>query len=162
MNYKVTPESIGLDCNKAADAAEKLNQYLANLQVMFIKLHNIHWNVEGVSFFDIHEKTQVLYEAVGEAIDLIAERIKMLGFYPVGSLYQALQMANIKELPNTCYSGPTAASIVVHDLRLLIYQLRIINDTVDDMYTGGLTGDAIGFYEKQHWLFSAYLTKCSN
>lgn len=158
MNYKVTAESIGLDSKKAGLAAEEMNQYLANLQVMFIKLHNLHWNVVGISFFDIHEKTQMLYEEVGEAIDLIAERIKMLGFYPVGSLYQALHIATIKELPNADYNGPTAASILVHDFRILIDQLRKINETVDDSYTGGLTGDAIHFFEKQHWMFSAYLT----
>ncbi|TPG68541.1 hypothetical protein EEL31_08425 [Brevibacillus laterosporus] len=72
MNYKVTPRSIGLDTGKAELAAEEMNQYLANLQVMFIKIHNLHWNVVGISFFNIHEKTQMLYEKVGEGIDLIA------------------------------------------------------------------------------------------
>ena len=28
----------------------KLNKYLANLGVEYIKLHNLHWNVVGINF----------------------------------------------------------------------------------------------------------------
>ena len=59
-----------------------------------------------------------------------AERIKMIGHYPVGSLSEALNLATISEVPSE------------------------LNST----YTGGLIGDAISYYEKQHWLFSAYFT----
>ncbi|MBO8157159.1 MAG: DNA starvation/stationary phase protection protein [Bacillaceae bacterium] len=160
MNYKVSPQSIGLNPEQAEHAARAMNHYLANLQVLFIKFHNVHWNVIGPSFFEIHEKTQVLYEHVAEEIDLIAERIKMIGFYPVGSLKDALKLATIKELPSKVdLNGPTVASIVVKDLRKLIAQLREISQNVDSAYTGGLIEDALSYYEKQHWLFSAYLTK---
>lgn len=157
----MNPQSLGLNPTDAKRAAEEMNQYLANLQVMFIKVHNVHWNITGISFFDIHEKTQTLYEYFGEEIDLIAERIKMIGFYPVGSLSEALNLATIAELPTKIdLNGPTAANLVVEDLQLLIAQLRDINKNVDSAYTGGLTDNAINYYEKQHWLLSAYLTNC--
>ncbi|WAA10951.1 Dps family protein [Fervidibacillus albus] len=160
MNYKVNPENLALNPVEAEQAARELNRYLANLQVLFIKLHNLHWNVVGTSFFDIHEKTEMLYDFVGEEIDRIAERIKMIGFYPVGSLSEALRLATISELPSTIdYNGPTAASIIVKDLQTIMRQLRAINEKVGSDYTGGLTDDALRFYEKQHWLLSAYLTK---
>lgn len=159
MDCKVSPQSIGLDPKKAELAAAGLNQYLANLQVMYIKLHNLHWNVVGKSFFDIHEKTQMLYEEVGEGIDRIAERIKMLGFYPVGSLYRALSLATIKEIPDADLNGPTVANILVHDFREILAQLRQIKETANEDYTGGLIGEAINFFEKQHWMFCAYLTR---
>lgn len=50
------------------------------------------------------------------------------------------------------------ASVIVEDLQTLITQLRKINETVDAAYTSGLINDALYFYEKYHWLFSAYLT----
>ncbi|WAA13416.1 Dps family protein [Fervidibacillus halotolerans] len=159
MNYKVNPENLGLNPVEAEQAARELNRYLANLQVMFIKLHNLHWNVVGMSFFAIHEKTDELYHYVGDEIDRIAERIKMIGFYPVGSLSEALRLATITELPSTMdYNGPTVANIVIKDLQTLIRQLRAINEKVDSAYTGGLTGNSIEFFEKQHWMLSAYLT----
>lgn len=83
----------------------------------------------------------------------------MIGFYPVGSLSDALNVSTIEELPTEIeLNGPTVASVIVKDLRTLITQLRKINETVDAAYTSGLTDDALYFYEKYHWLFSAYLT----
>ena len=35
---------------------EKMNLYLANQEVAYIKLHNLHWYVKGHSFFTLHAK----------------------------------------------------------------------------------------------------------
>lgn len=48
---------------------EGLNIYLAKLGVLYIKLHNIHWNVVGRRFFDIYQKTDEFYEFVGKELD---------------------------------------------------------------------------------------------
>ena len=34
---------------------KKLNTYLANLAVINIKIHNLHWNVVGSQFVAVHE-----------------------------------------------------------------------------------------------------------
>jgi starvation-inducible DNA-binding protein len=39
---------------------EKMNEYLANQQVMFIKLHNLHWYIRGCAFFTLHGKLEEL------------------------------------------------------------------------------------------------------
>lgn len=158
MSNKVNPQSLGLNLTTAEHAAEEMNKYLANLQVLYIKLHNLHWNVTGSQFFEMHEKTQELYEHVGEEIDVIAERLKMIGFYPVGSLSEALNLATITEITlKEEFSSSKVASIVIEDLQILIRHLREINNNFDISYTGGLTEEAVNYYEKQNWLFSAYL-----
>ncbi|MFC0524803.1 Dps family protein [Pontibacillus salicampi] len=160
MNYKVNAQDLGLNPRDARSAAQALNEYLANLMVLFVKVHNLHWNVVGQSFFDIHAKTQELYEHIGDEIDVIAERVKMLGYYPTGSLSEALQLSTIKELPNDIHpNGPSVAKVVVDDLQTIIRQLREISENNDSAYTGGLVEEALTYYEKLHWLFSAYLTK---
>ena len=40
---------------------EKMNLYLANQEVAYIKLHNLHWYVKGRSFFTLHAKLEELY-----------------------------------------------------------------------------------------------------
>lgn len=157
MDCKVTPQSISLNQSEARRAAENMNQYLANLQVLFIKLHNLHWNVVGNSFFEIHEKTQMLYENTGEMIDLVAERIKMIGFYPIGSLQEALNAATIQEIPSEDYNGPTAATVIVQDFQQMIEELREM-ESVTAGYDGGVISDGLSFFEKNHWMFCAYLT----
>ena len=32
---------------------EKMNEYLSNLAVLNVKLHNLHWNVVGLQFVEI-------------------------------------------------------------------------------------------------------------
>ena len=38
--------------------------YLANLAVWNAKLHNLHWNVVGPAFVQVHEFTESLYDEV--------------------------------------------------------------------------------------------------
>lgn len=54
---------------------EKMNLYLANQEVAYIKLHNLHWYVKGRSFFTLHAKLEELYDRTAEIIDAVAERL---------------------------------------------------------------------------------------
>ncbi|MDZ7623710.1 MAG: ferritin-like domain-containing protein [Ignavibacteriaceae bacterium] len=35
---------------KSSKLIELLNKNLANLQLLYVKLHNYHWNVKGMNF----------------------------------------------------------------------------------------------------------------
>ena len=69
----------------------KLNTYLANLAVLNVKFHNIHWNVVGKQFVQVHEFTESLYDAFFEQYDAVAETLKMRNVYPVASLKEYLE-----------------------------------------------------------------------
>lgn len=55
----------------------KLNVYLSNLALWNVKLHNLHWNVTGRTFVQIHEFTEKLYDEVSEieAKDFTADEV---------------------------------------------------------------------------------------
>ena len=143
------------------ETVKGLNQYLANLHVLFTKLHNYHWNVVGSDFFTFHEKLQELYEFIGEEIDRVGERILMLGYKPIANLESALDKATIKEAPSVDFSAPKIARSVINDFLMVVKQIR---DTAEiagennDEATSGLLGNAIAFFEKMIWMFRAYLT----
>ena len=40
---------------------QKLNVFLADLNLFFRKLQNYHWNVQGSEFFVVHEKLEEYY-----------------------------------------------------------------------------------------------------
>lgn len=42
---------IGLDPDKSAELAGKLNELLANYQVMYMNTRGFHWNIRGEKFF---------------------------------------------------------------------------------------------------------------
>lgn len=152
----------GLDLRYAKRLTDALNVHLANLNLLYIKLHNFHWNVVGVDFFDFHDKTQELYEAIAEKFDGVAERIRMLGEFPLASTQEYVRVATLKEAPSQAYTTPTIAVSIVSDFAETARYLRevekIVQETNDDV-TMGMIGDCLAFLEKNVWFFSAYLGK---
>ena len=41
---------------------KNLDRYLSNLMIGNIKLHNLHWNVTGLTFKAVHEYLETLYD----------------------------------------------------------------------------------------------------
>ena len=84
--------------------SEKINAYVATLAVWNVKLHNIHWNVEGHLFKGIHEYTESLYDRAAEQYDETAEILKMRGEMPVATIAESLKASVIEELPSRVFS----------------------------------------------------------
>ena len=78
----------------------KLNEFLADLNVFYRKLQNYHWNVQGKDFFQVHAKLEELYNEINEQIDEIAEHILILGGQPLGTVKDYLDISTIKEAEN--------------------------------------------------------------
>ena len=56
-----------------------LSQILANTYALAVKTHAAHWNVTGAQFFSLHAAFGEQYEALFEAADELAERLRALG-----------------------------------------------------------------------------------
>ena len=72
--------------------------YLANLMTGNVLLHNLHWNVEGRAFKQVHEYLELLYDDAFSKYDEVAERMKMDGELPSATLKEYLDQTNISEL----------------------------------------------------------------
>ncbi|QUH19383.1 Dps family protein [Alkaliphilus sp. B6464] len=152
---------IGLDVKGSEEVSKVLNQYLANLHVLYTKLHNYHWNVEGKSFFQLHAKLEELYNNTAEELDAVAERILTLGFRPAASLKEYLELATLKEVKSEPMTGEAIVKDLQKDFETLIAELRTalkIADQNDDQVTVDLFVGSIGNLEKTLWMFRAYLS----
>jgi len=76
----------------------KMNIFLANQMLFYVKLHNMHWYLHGKGFFVMHPKLEEFYEHTSEVLDNVAERILMLGFAPIASVKKAQTIGTIKEI----------------------------------------------------------------
>ena len=76
----------------------KVNKYLANINVNYVKLHNLHWNVLGLQFKPVHEYLESLYDSMHEVFDEVAELLKMNGEYPLASLKAFFRYLEYKEI----------------------------------------------------------------
>ena len=79
---------------------KNLNKYLSNLGVLYIKLHNLHWNVVVINFKATHEYFETLYDGISASLDSVAEVIKMHEGTPLASLKTYLELSTIEELPS--------------------------------------------------------------
>ena len=75
-----------------------LNQYLANVAVGYVKFHNLHWNVVGSSFKQVHEYLETLYDGFADILDSVAELLKMHDVQPLASMKDYLAAATIQKL----------------------------------------------------------------
>lgn len=95
------------------------NQYLANVGVSYIKLHNLHWNVTGKQFKAVHEYLESLYDATADVLDEIAEILKMDDHLPLASMQEYLAIATIEELESKEICVEDTLHIVLEDLETL-------------------------------------------
>ena len=70
-----------------------LQQIQADSLVFYTKLHNLHWNVEGLMFKPIHEATEKIYDEFADVFDDVAERVIQLGGNPYVTLSDILKNA---------------------------------------------------------------------
>ena len=77
-----TIEVTGMNANNVSKVVSGLSLLLANLQVHYTNLRNLHWNVKGKGFFVLHEKYEELYNDVAGKIDEVAERMLQLDATP--------------------------------------------------------------------------------
>jgi starvation-inducible DNA-binding protein len=150
----------GADHESPCKTAEGLSHYLADLNLLYIKLHNLHWNVVGEGFFCLHHKTQELYEAIGEKLDRVAEHIRAMGLVPPASMEEYLHLATIRELPGKPFADKEAAMVIVEDFTCVLKLLRKIVEVAEkrnDGCTVDMLTEDICFFGKNLWMLRAYL-----
>lgn len=143
----------------AKELETKLNLYLANQMVDYVKKHNLHWNLKGNSFFTLHPKLEELYDASNDIIDDVAERILALGGNPVSSMKGALAIATIKELEDGPKTTEQTTAALISDTDYWIKDTKEIvalADKAGDGVTADMFNDYLKNYEKLAWMLKAY------
>jgi starvation-inducible DNA-binding protein len=138
---------------------DKMNEYLANQEVMYIKLHNLHWYVTGRSFFTLHGKLEQLYDQTAQIIDEVAERLLALGGTPVANLKAALGLSSVKELGDAPISGDDTVKALISDVDYWIADTQRIVSLAEqdgDGATADLFNGYLAEYQKLAWMLKAY------
>lgn len=134
-----------------------MNQMVADLSVLNTKFHNMHWNVVGERFEPVHVYLEKLYDMFFEQYDEVAERMKMLGEYPLASLKSYLETTSVEELEVKDYQIKDVFSIVKADLenlKKLAVDLRALADDEGDFGTVAMLEDMVGDYDKELWFIT--------
>ncbi|HLS97467.1 MAG: Dps family protein [Porticoccaceae bacterium] len=156
-----TEINIGIDHGDRAKIAEGLAHLLADTYTLYLKTHNFHWNVTGPMFNTLHLMFETQYNELALAVDLIAERIRALGFPAPGTYKAYAKLSSIKETDGV----PTAEEMIqllVEGQEAVVRTARSIFPVVDkatDETTADLLTQRMQVHEKTAWMLRSMLEK---
>ena len=145
---------ISLGENSRRQIATQLSLLLADSYGLYLKTQNFHWNINGEQFAALHQLFQTQYEELATAIDEIAERIRVLGFFVDGSLSNFAKTSKVSIPPKPPTAKAMAASLA-QDHEALAEKSRnlwkLAGDNGDSA-TEALGGDRTSVHEKTAWM----------
>lgn len=139
---------------------EEMNTFLADLTCLSVKVHNIHWNLKGDDFFTIHKLMDAFYEDLNEKIDVVAERLIVIGGRPIGSLKHVLNRTNIKELEDVNLNSRDGFTHLITDYNQLLQHANHIIKLAEGEDDYGTADDFTEFsknFGKTLWMMNSYL-----
>jgi starvation-inducible DNA-binding protein len=153
--------NIGLTDEQRQGVIELLNKDLADAYLLLVKTKKFHWDVVGPQFRSLHELWEEQYETLTETIDALAERVRALGGYPVGTMQGFLEIATLKEQGGNVPTAPDMVTLLVDDHEQIIRNLREhIDRSSEDFHDEGtadfLTGLMEG-HEEMAWMLRSFI-----
>ena len=153
--------NIGLTEAQRHGVIELLNRDLADLYLLQIKTKKYHWDVVGPQFRTLHTLWEEHYNALNANIDAIAERIRALGGYPLGTAAGFIEYSTIKEHPNDLPFAGEMVARLVQDHEQIIRNLRKDIDQCGDEYHDEGTADFLTGLMEQHeemaWMLRSFI-----
>lgn len=134
--------------------ADRLAHLLADTYVLYVKTQNFHWNVIDPRFYSLHKFLEEQYEALADAIDEVAERIRALQFKAPGSLNQFLELTCLEESSNQLPADRMLHQLV-RDHETISNDIRPLIKEFQDMKDEGsadLLIQRLRFHEKSAWM----------
>jgi starvation-inducible DNA-binding protein len=153
--------NIGLSEEQRSGVIELLNSDLADAYLLLIKTKKYHWDVVGPQFRTLHELLEEHYVALTENIDAIAERVRALGGYPLGTAESFISSASIKEHPGDLPNANGMVERLANDHEQIIRNLRQHVDQCSEEFHDEGTADFLTGLMEQHeemnWMLRSFI-----
>lgn len=153
--------SVVIGRTACAQNAQSLSQILADTYVLYLKTQNFHWNVTDPRFHSMHEMFEEQYKELAEAIDELAERIRMLKVRAPGTMRQFLEMSSLEEASEEM-SGDDMLKALCHDREALAKHIRPkIEEMIKtgDQGSGDLLIQHLRMHEKAAWMLRSHFAE---
>ena len=151
--------NIGISEENRAKIAQGLSALLADSYTLYLMTHNFHWNVTGPMFNTLHLMFMDQYTEQWNALDVIAERIRALGYPAPGTYKEFSKLSSIKEVEGV----PDAQEMI----RLLLNAQESVArtarkvfevvDEANDQPTADFLTQRLQTHEKTAWMLRSLL-----
>jgi starvation-inducible DNA-binding protein len=150
---------IGMSAGDREAIAGGLSKLLADSYTLYLMTHNFHWNVVGPMFNTLHLMFMQQYSEQWTALDLIAERIRALGFPAPGTYSEFAKLTSIREVQGK----PKAMEMVKHLVSAQEAVARTARslfpaaEQASDQPTMDLLTQRLDVHEKTAWMLRSLL-----
>lgn|SRR5690606_20841081 len=153
--------NIGIKDKDTQAVAVILNKLLADEHVLYVKVRNTHWNVIGPDFHAQHLFFESIYGQLAETIDEIAERIRSIGHYAVGTMKEFLELTQLTEMRYEKNDSQGYIKELTADFEAIIISIREQIDVVGEKHKDAGTEDFLVSVMEQHektaWMLRSHL-----
>jgi starvation-inducible DNA-binding protein len=152
---------IGINNQDRKVIADGLARLLADTYTLYLKTHNFHWNVTGPMFQTLHLMFETQYNELALAVDLIAERIRALGYPAPGTYSEYARLSSIKETDGVP-KAEQMIGLLVEGQEAVVRTARSIFALVDKVHdepTADLLTQRMQLHEKNAWMLRSLLEK---
>ena len=151
--------NIGIGEKEREEIAQGLCRLLADTYTLYLRTHYFHWNVTGPQFRTLHLMFEEQYNELWTAVDMVAERIRTLGYPAPGTYSEFAKLTSIEEVVGV----PAATDMI----KLLVEgheavcrtarEVLEIADDADDAPTEDLLTQRLQTHEKYAWMLRSLL-----
>ena len=162
MSAKKT-KSVSINIGISDDDREKivrgLSALLADSFTLYLMTHNFHWNVTGPQFNSLHLMFMGQYTEQWNALDIIAERIRALGYPAPGTYKEFVKLASIKEVDGVPKTNDMIRQLVAAQeaTARTARKLFPVVEAAGDQPTADLLTQRLEIHEKTAWMLRSLL-----
>lgn len=154
-------ENIDISLAQSArkELAEELGLLLADTYSLYLKTQNFHWNVKGARFMSLHELFEKQYNELFLALDVIAERIRALGYLAPSTFTEFLRLTTIEEGDSKLPASEMVRKLML-DNEKISQSIRIFAakaESAKDQATSDLFSTRSAAHEKAAWMLRSIL-----
>ncbi|MGO4516598.1 Dps family protein [Terriglobus sp. 2YAB30_2] len=158
---KDLPNALESDVREAMCA--KLNQLLADSITLRDMYKKHHWQVAGPTFYQLHLLFDKHFEEQVEIVDVIAERIQLLGGVTIAMGADVAEVSQIQRPPRGREEVPVQISRLLDAHRVIIEECRKLAEDADKAGDDGTNdlavSDVLRPNELQSWFLSQHLVE---
>ena len=150
---------IGISEKDRKKIADGLSALLADSYTLYMMTHNFHWNVTGPQFNSLHTMFMNQYTEQWNALDLIAERIRALGFPAPGTYKEFVKLASIQEVEGVPKANDMIRHLVAAQEATARTARRLfpVVDAANNQPTADVLTQRIDVHEKTAWMLRSLL-----
>ena len=154
---------IGLDEDVRTQITDRLNLVLADTITLRDLYKKSHWQVGGPTFYQLHLLFDKHATEQSELVDLIAERIQILGGVSVAMAHDVAELTRLQRPPKGREEVPVQISRLLEAHNEIILDVRALAKKASDLGDDGsndlLVSNVLRVNELQVWFVSEHLVE---